>query len=145
MAASDSDDQRVTETRTSYDPVTRSTTQIRTETPPSRTGAWAIGVIAVAAIAAVVFLATRSPTPAPTNDQSVASAAAAQGVAQQAAQDAQASAATAQMGSAAAQSDARSAQADRSAAAPAAPADAGRATQDSPPPPATQSDSNPPQ
>ena len=145
MAASDSDDERVTETRTSYDPVTRATTEVRREAPPRRTGAWVVGVIAVAAIAAVVFLATRSPAPAPTNDQSVASAAAAQGAAQQAAQDAQASAATAQMGSAAAQSGARSAQADRSATAPAAPADSGRGTQDSPPPPAAQSDSNPPQ
>jgi hypothetical protein len=144
MSDPDSDIRR--ETRSNYDPVTGSTTQVTTERRSSGAGWWVLGLAAVAVLAAVTFLATRPPASAGPNDQSLA-AATALGAAQQSAQQAQASAAAAQAGSLAAQ-----AQAIRPASPP--PDTGPRQSQGSsdsesrnPPSsssPAPQSDSNPP-
>ncbi|MEO8926174.1 MAG: hypothetical protein ABI306_03330 [Caulobacteraceae bacterium] len=86
----------VTEVRTTYDPVTETTTQVRREI---RSGGgstpWLLaGLVALVAIVAAVFLMSRRDE-APASDQAIA-AATAQGAAQNAAQTAQDAAATAQ-------------------------------------------------
>jgi len=86
----------VTEVRTTYDPATATTTQVRREVRSGggNTGWWlALMVALVAILAGAYLLRERAAPPAP--DQGVA-AATAQGAAQQAAVDAQTAAATAQ-------------------------------------------------
>jgi len=144
MSDPDSDVQR--ETRRTYDPVTGSTTEVTTERRSGSAGWWVLGLAAVAVLAAVTFLATRQPAPAPANDQSLA-VATALGAAQRSAQQAQQSAAAAQSGSLAAQAQAnRPAQAspDTGPSQPQRPPDSESRNPSDSASPDTQSGSNPP-
>jgi hypothetical protein len=141
MSDPDSDVQR--ETRSTYDPVTGSTTQVTTERRSGSAGWWVLGLAAVAVLAAVTFLATRPPASAGPNDQSLA-AATALGAAQQSAQQAQASAAAAQAGSLAAQAQANKPAPPPAGAEPQASPDSESRSPSGSSPSAPQGDSNPP-
>jgi len=128
----DFDPDRVTEVRTTIDPLGRPATEVTRTVVKSNTAAWwAMGLVGVALIAAVTYVITRQPA-APTNTDAAVAAATTQVHTQDAAQDAQTAAAQAQ--SAAAQAADRSSPAPapiaQPATAPAPPVDAAPAQRD---------------
>ena len=140
-----------TEVQTTYDPATRTTTEVRRTEVRSNAAAWWIaGIVAVVAIIAVVFMVTQpAPNSQPTTDQ--LTAAADQGRAQAAADSATAALSQAQTQAQSAQQNASAnlsieadraarARADAEAAASRAAANANDAGRDAS---STASDSNP--
>jgi len=113
-----------TEVRTTYDPLSEATTEVRrTQVRSNGAAWWAGGLVAIALIAAIAYVATHGRSTAPANDAAVATAAE-EGRAQGAQEASQADAALAQS---AAQSQLQAAQLSQQAAAERAQAASARA------------------